>query len=155
MLTKEQHSESYSENNITDNKYKARYAILIDDDEVTNFVNKELFIEPGLCKEVYSFENAALALAFIKSQKVASFKENEPKDLVFLDINMPGMNGFEFLEKFRSVPNLSRIIILVMLGTSLNKEDMEKMKGFNDLISQFIEKPLTRDSIIGIVNKYL
>jgi CheY-like chemotaxis protein len=135
---------------------KFRQIILIDDDDVTNFVNRELFIELKIARDVISFEHALLALAYLKSEKFNNGQaENNSKDLILLDINMPEMNGFEFLEKFRKIQTPGKIVILVTLGTNLNKDDEDMMNSYKDVVSGFIEKPLTRENIIGIVNHYL
>jgi CheY-like chemotaxis protein len=156
MLTKERHSGSFSDIEMDSKNHKARYAVLIDDDEITNFVNKDILIEMSAASEVIAFEEAGLALAFFKSDKFRlRKKQDQAKDIIFLDINMPHMNGFEFLENFRKIYQADKTVLILMLGTQLNVEGVEQIEHYKDMITQFQEKPLTKNSIIGIVNRYI
>jgi CheY-like chemotaxis protein len=71
-----------------------------------------------------------------------------------LDINMPGMNGWEFLKEYNQLENkLQSKVIVIMLTTSDNPDDESKAKTW-DFVSDYITKPLTKEKMEVIVNKY-
>jgi CheY-like chemotaxis protein len=73
--------------------------------------------------------------------------------LIFLDINMPVMDGFEFLERFRRLnfPDKEKAII-VMLTTSTHIEDMDRLRSFGN--SELIDKPLNQEKLLAAIKKY-
>jgi CheY-like chemotaxis protein len=91
------------------------------------------------------------ALEYLKSKKVD--KDIFP-DLLFLDINMPGMNGWDFIQEFERLnKELQDRVIIIMLTTSDNDEDVAKAKALN-FVSDYITKPLTEEIMKGIIKKY-
>ena len=75
-------------------------------------------------------------------------------DLIFVDINMPRMNGWEFLEEYNKLADQFKSqAIVVMLTTSGNPDDKAKAK-LSKVISDFITKPLTKEILEGIVKQY-
>jgi CheY-like chemotaxis protein len=112
--------------------------LLIDDDPDDNLIHTAVLEESGLCKEISTFESATDAYDFFATMDTGSFP-----DLVFLDINMPKMNGFEFLDKIRSeIKHKVEDVIFIMLTTSLNPDDREKAFSY-DIIWYYQIKPLT------------
>jgi CheY-like chemotaxis protein len=129
-------------------KKKLKSILLIDDDEPTNFFSS-LLIEDANCTEnILIAESGQRALGLLKSEAL-------PKpDLIFLDINMPAMDGWEFLEKYRQLPkDLQGKIVIIMLTTSLNPDDREKASKIKE-ISGFETKPLTPELIDSVLQKY-
>ncbi|MBX9853200.1 MAG: response regulator [Cytophagaceae bacterium] len=120
--------------------------LLIDDDEVTNFLNSKVIEKAGIAKNISVATNGRKALDII-GEICAS--ENACPELIFLDLNMPVMNGFEFLDKYERMEfsNKHKIKIIVLTSSS-NPEDMRKIKERN--LSYFI-KPLSEEKIMEIL----
>jgi two-component SAPR family response regulator len=120
--------------------------LVIDDDPGVIFLHKIIIRESGLCKEPKSFEEAKEALEFILSDV-----ENKMNFLIFLDINMPYMNGWDFLEKLS--PNVKQENVkVIMVTSSLSYADREKAKSFK-LVYDFLEKPLIESQCQHIQRK--
>jgi CheY-like chemotaxis protein len=88
------------------------------------------------------------ALEYLKS------KRDPHSDLIFLDINMPGMNGWEFLQEYNALDKeLQGQAVIIMLTTSDNADDVAKAGSWS-FISDYITKPLTKEVMTGISRKY-
>lgn len=111
--------------------------MLIDDESFDQSLYRRLIARTGLVGEVMSFTYADEALAYL------SAPDSRRADVIFLDINMPRMNGFEFLEAAteRLGPEFAKIVV-VMLTTSLIEKDRERAAAF-PVVRCFINKPLT------------
>tara|TARA_B110000090_G_C13387512_1_gene448264 strand:+ start:2513 stop:2917 length:405 start_codon:yes stop_codon:yes gene_type:complete len=119
--------------------------LLIDDDKNANFYNQRIIEKTQLAEEVISFENAKMALEYLKKQN--GERKYPSPDIIFLDINMPGMDGWEFLEQYtirKSTQKLNTKII--MLSSSDNNDDRDRAARF-DVVSNYICKPLDKNSL--------
>jgi len=120
------------------NSYKS--ALLIDDDKFTNFYNEKIVKKHDTFKSVQSVNSGADALAYL--QKAMDGLIDKP-NVIFLDINMPAMNGWEFLEEYRLLDKtFTSDIKIVMLTTSSNPSDQERANQ-SCLINNYINKPLS------------
>lgn len=127
---------------------KLNCILLIDDDESTNFLNKLVLEQIGCANEIVAVQGAREGLNFLSEKRNGKFPQ---PDLVFLDINMPGMNGWEFLVEYGKLPEEQKAnIIVVMLTTSLNPDDAAKAEGFKE-INDFQIKPITPEMMEGIL----
>ena len=118
--------------------------LLIDDDEATNYLHKFYINEWEITEKIYVAVNGKEAIDFLQTNE--SFK-NEKPSLILLDINMPVMNGFEFMEAYGELEEeLKASTVVVMLTTSLHPKDLERADTFSDL-KAYINKPLTKDEI--------
>jgi CheY-like chemotaxis protein len=124
--------------------HKINSILLVDDDQINNFINKRIIRKLDIANHVDIALNGEEALEHI--QKICEETGNCP-ELIFLDINMPVMNGFEFLNEFKnlSLQNKKEVKIIV-LTTSTNPGDMQKLKEHS--IKGFLNKPLTEKKII-------
>lgn len=115
---------------------KIQTAMLIDDEEIDQKLYTRVLKRSGLVENVVSFTYADEAFEFLKAN------DDLVVDVIFLDINMPRMNGFQFLEKVTT--ELKREfahLVIVMLTTSLDPKDREMASKF-DIVREFINKPL-------------
>jgi CheY-like chemotaxis protein len=126
--------------------YAINHILLVDDDEVTNFLNKKVIEKASLIKEISIATNGQKALEVI--EELCESKKYCP-ELIFLDLNMPVMNGFEFLDKFEKMhfPNKDKVRIIVLTSSS-NPDDIYKIK---EKRIAFMTKPLSEDKIQSIV----
>jgi CheY-like chemotaxis protein len=135
---------------------KLNCVLVIDDDEPTNYFNQLLLEKAGCATHIQVAQSGQEALDYLtKSRKPAGEEELFPcPDLILLDINMPAMDGWEFLEKYKKISNEHKgRIIVVMLTTSLLQEDVAKAKSTPE-ISGFEHKPLTVENLNRILDKY-
>ncbi|MEZ4773703.1 MAG: response regulator [Bacteroidia bacterium] len=131
-------------------KKKLNCILLIDDNPDDNFYHKRVIKKTNCCNNIVAIESALEALDFIKAKP--EHPETHP-DLIFLDINMPGMNGWEFLEEYNKLEiNLQSRVVVVMLTTSQNPDDRNKAKALN-IISEFETKPLENESLERILKQ--
>jgi CheY-like chemotaxis protein len=127
---------------------KLNCIMLVDDSPDDNFFHEREIKKADLANIVITKVSAKKALDYLKS------KEEPRSDLIFLDINMPGMNGWEFLEEYTRLDNeLHRGVIIVMLTTSDNSDDLARAKKWG-IVSDYITKPLTRAIMKDIADKY-
>ena len=128
---------------------KINTILLVDDDQVTNLLNKKIIKKVNLAQNIEIALNGVEALAYLEEVR----DQNVP-DIIFLDINMPVMNGFEFLENYnKKFKEKHDTLVLMMLTTSVNTEEVERAKSF-DAVAEFISKPLTVDKLKLIMEKY-
>lgn len=135
---------------------KLNCVLLIDDDEPTNFLSRMLIEEANCTEQIQVVQSGQDALNYIKnSEQFAGKNKNLPTpDLIFLDINMPAMNGWEFLAKYAELEKRQKDkIIMVMLTTSLDPDDEVKAKNMAD-VTDFRRKPLTKKMVDEILETY-
>ena len=135
---------------------KLNCVLLIDDDEATNYFNSFILEQTGCAEHVEAIQSGQMALEYLTNSVTPP--ENDAAfpspDLIFLDINMPGMNGWEFLEKYRSLSEEHKgKIVIVMLTTSLFTDDVLKAQQIPE-VSGFESKPLTEKKIERLLEKY-
>lgn len=132
-------------------KKQLRCVMLIDDNPDDNFFHSRVIKKNRFTDCVIAHESAKDALDSLKSK---SKDDPEQIDIIFLDINMPGMNGWEFLEEYNKLDkSLQNSIIIVMLTTSEDPKDKLKAQQWG-FMSDFKTKPLTKEIMSEIVEKY-
>ena len=119
--------------------------ILIDDDDLTLFLNTEFIKGNKFSEKIHSFVNGMEALKYIESEV-----DHIQEGLVFLDLNMPLFNGWDFLEALDKKEFKNKLMIVV-LTSSVNTADREKSKQYERVI-EFMEKPLS-DEKLDILKK--
>lgn len=110
--------------------------MLIDDNPMDNFINQRMIESCGFAAQVICFESAPEALLHLE-------KNEALPSLILLDINMPEMNGFEFLEAFEKLnTTIHEHCKVLMLSTSENFKDLNRANK-NRFVSKFLNKPLS------------
>lgn len=130
---------------------KLKRVLLIDDDPITNFLHAVVLKETGFTQQVETVETVSDALDLLAN---AQANRIDTPELIFLDLNMPGLNGWDFMEEYQKrqekVPLSS---VIVVLTTSLNPDDTQKASRIRE-IAEFRNKPLTDRMVRDIVQKY-
>ncbi len=118
--------------------------LLIDDDEISNFLNKSMIKKSGLFEEVHVLSNAVFALEFLRDLE----SENKPfPDVILLDLMMPIMDGFEFLKELDKMDSrLQKSLKIVMLTSSLDPKDRISALN-NPKVIGFLSKPINQTKI--------
>ncbi|MEP0985170.1 response regulator [Ekhidna sp.] len=123
--------------------------VLIDDDDTTNYLNKLIIERSQLVDEVLSFDTAEKALDFFSHQG-----SQTDKALVLLDINMPIMNGWQFLDQYQAIKNGNDSNKIVILTSSINPTD-KQMAEDKPVITDYKAKPLSIDMVGELVANHL
>jgi CheY-like chemotaxis protein len=129
-------------------KKKLNCILLVDDDHEDNFFHEIIIKKMNITNSIQVARNGLEALDFLK-------KENQViPELIFLDVNMPKMNGWEFLEEYRHLnANQKAKITIVMLTTSANPDDIKKAEEIAD-VHGYRSKPLSVDMLNEILQTH-
>ena len=136
-------------------KSKLNSVLLIDDDEPTNFYTQLIIEESGCADHIQVAQGGREALSYLSMTQQQNGENRFPSpDLIFLDINMPAMDGWEFLDEYKKLHKDSQgKIIVVMLTTSLNPDDKLKANEMPE-IAGFESKPLTEEKLNKILKEH-
>ena len=127
---------------------KVEIACIIDDDQVYVFGLKKLIEFSNFCKNVMVFANGEEALKYLKP--IVSNIEELP-DVIILDINMPIMDGWGFLDEFIKIKHtMAKNITIYMVSSSIQQSDIDKAKGYSE-VSDYIVKPVKLDDLKRIM----
>jgi response regulator of citrate/malate metabolism len=121
--------------------------ILIDDDPIINLVHKRI---------IQKVEDAATIEIFISGIKALEYFKTNDSDtkMVFLDINMPEMNGFEFLNELIKNKNINKEgLSIYILTSSLNNKDREKARRY-PILKGYLGKPLNIEGVLKLKERY-
>lgn len=124
--------------------------LLIDDDKINNFITKMILEKSFEGIEVIAFTDAEEGLKFIKSESKNSAMDE--KITLFLDINMPTLSGWEFLEAFALIDDeIRKQYNIYILSSSINLGDIN-LANENQFVLDFIEKPVNKDKLAKMFN---
>ena len=130
------------------NTFKYKSVMLIDDNDIDNFINEKMIKSACFSENVYVHTSVKSALEFFKNlSSIKEIPDGLIPSYIFLDINMPILDGFHFLEEFENSSfEFNPKIKIVMLTTSLNPCDLEKTKPYKNVI-KYLYKPLIEDDL--------
>lgn len=126
--------------------------MLVDDNEIDNIINQKMIESCGKAKVVYTHTSAKSALEFLKSlEKLPeAIRLTAVPEVLFLDINMPIMDGFQFLAEFETFSEkIKKRCKVVLLTTSMNPNDQQAANE-NPHVSKYFHKPLTEEMIMDL-----
>lgn len=122
--------------------------IVIDDSKLDCFIAEKIIRNLSNCNSIQSFMQAKDALEFITETKI----EPDERTIVLLDIQMPIMNGFDFVERFEKLnPEITKNYVIYIISSSINENDLNKAKNFSS-VKKFINKPLTSNNLTMVLN---
>jgi CheY-like chemotaxis protein len=129
-------------------KKKLNCILFVDDNPADNYYHQLIIKKMNIANIIEVAENGLKALEFLKN------KLDLPPELIFLDINMPKMNGWEFLEEYKSLESEKKAnIVILLLTTSTNPDDINRAKQIEE-VTGFQTKPLTEEIMDEILNEY-
>jgi len=128
---------------------KFKRVMVIDDNEIDRYIANRNITRYAFAEEVITMESSRAALNFLESLK--DTPELLPQ-LIFLDIRMPEIDGFGFLEEYEKLSDtVKQNCIIMMLTTSLNPSDHERAKN-NQYVNRFLNKPLDKEKIDSLIS---
>lgn len=122
--------------------------LLVDDNRADNYLNELIIEQEGIDAEILMASNGAKAVELLQERQ----REGAPPpELIFLDLNMPKLNGWEFLDFYETFhKKTGQTSAIVLLTTSMNPEDEEHAKTI-PLVTKFLQKPLTSEAMQDIL----
>jgi CheY-like chemotaxis protein len=128
--------------------------LCVDDDPITLMLCKKVIAKTSFSKSIMTAQNGEDALLLFDSLTLSNVNEidNVP-ELIFLDLNMPVMGGWEFLDSFSSDKYLAyHSVKVVVLSSTIDPEDLQKAKKY-PMVIDFLSKPITLSMLNYLTNK--
>lgn len=124
---------------------------IIDDDEIYTFLLKKTLKKIDLCNQVHSYVNGLDGIDNLK--KIIENHEVLP-DIILLDINMPLLDGWEFLNEFQKIKDkIDKNIAIYVVSSSISVIDIDKAKNHPEVVD-FLTKPIEPDTLVRIAQAY-
>jgi CheY-like chemotaxis protein len=131
---------------------KLRNVVLIDDNETTIFLNNRLLTRLEVADNIQTFARAEQAFNTLWGPEQPDTPADDAPELVFVDLKMPGMDGFEFLKLYNELPAMARQkTVLTVLTTSMHAADTARVAQYPDV--EYLSKPLTEEKMERLLKK--
>lgn len=133
---------------------KINSILLIDDEDIANFINQKVIESLNIAQRIQTFDSGVRAMDYLKliQDENAYYRMFAPQ-IILLDINMPVMDGFQFLDEFDKLSIFKqKPIDIFMLSSSPNSDDIDRANK-NKNCSGYIIKPLTGDNLLFHLKK--
>lgn len=125
--------------------------LLIDDDEATNFYHQLILEEENTGVYIQSVKSANEGLDFLTCK--GDYSDCPQPGIIFLDLNMPGMSGWDFLEKYEELSkDIHDRAVITILTTSVNPDDRDRAASIS-AVKEFVHKPLTPQAFWKVANE--
>lgn len=130
---------------------KPDFVLLIDDDDAVNMLNTIILRKSGVADNIIAVQSGEKGLEALTEFQA----EDKWPGMIFVDINMPGICGWEFIERFKKdfIQFKNRCIICV-LSSSLDPRDRETARNNADMVDSYLSKPLSIDAVTTLGVKY-
>jgi len=133
---------------------KLRNILIVDDDEIANFISSELIKPLEISESVTMALGGQEALDYLKNAYNGN-PQNIIPELIFLDMNMPGIDGLTFLKKIKPIiSQSSQLPVIILLSASFLKNQVSNAKSISPIVKGYLEKPLTAETVMNIYNTY-
>ncbi len=127
---------------------KLNSILLVDDDPDDNYYHQIIINEMNIVHHIDIVINGIEAIAYLKNENCI------PPDIIFLDLNMPKMNGWEFLEQYKQLVTAQKAkVLIVILTTSANPDDIKRAKEIQE-VTDFETKPLSEELLTKILQQH-
>ena len=120
---------------------KLKQVLLIDDEETVNFINRLMIERTSFAEEVLTRETVDGAIEYLQSNRSGA----QP-DLIFVDVNMPEKNGWDFIKSYRQLFPEGIPAPVIVLTSSLNPQDQQQANG-NPEVVDYLSKPLSKEKL--------
>ena len=136
---------------MAETKLKYYAVMLIDDNEIDNLINQKMIEAANITEHIYTHTGARSAIEFLRNlEKLETESKKVLPDVIFLDIDMPLMDGFQFLDEFDKLSDTTKNNCkVVMLTSSINPQDVNKSKKCS-YVKKYINKPLSQDNLLNL-----
>jgi len=129
---------------------KYHTVMLIDDNEIDNLINQKMIEAASIAENIYTHTGAKSAIEFLRNMEKLEVADKVLPDVIFLDIDMPLMDGFQFLDEFEKLTNVAKKKCkIVMLTSSINPQDFNRSKKYEN-VRLYHNKPLSHDRIVKL-----
>lgn len=123
---------------------------IVDDDDIFVFLTTKIIEQTNLVDLIKGFGNGLDAINFLKENKN---NVDALPDIILLDLNMPIMNGWQFLEEYNKLnPTIGKKITIYICSSSISPDDITRAKTISE-VSDYIIKPITEDKLIDLIKK--
>jgi CheY-like chemotaxis protein len=126
--------------------YKYQRVMIIDDSELDRFIIEKFIKHTNFANEIIMCSTGNAALAYLTS--IADL--SQLPSIIFLDINMPVMTGFDFLEEYDKLPENTKRQNIIMLSSSINQDEIKKATS-NPYVLKFMGKPIIKDALENLL----
>jgi CheY-like chemotaxis protein len=125
------------------------HILLVDDDRIYQFAARKTIEATGFAESILTYSNGEEAINYLKS----NVKDNQSlPDVIFLDVNMPIMNGWEFLDEYSHLKGeLAKKVIIYVVSSSVDEYDVSKSRQY-DTVKGYIVKPVLREKFRQILS---
>lgn len=122
--------------------------LCVDDDPITLMLSKMVLNKASFCNELVTAKNGEEAILYFENLLITNNNDNNYPKLIFLDLNMPIMNGWEFLDTFieKELHHTFKEIKVIILSSTVDPNDIEKSKKY-PIVIKFLPKPINKEML--------